>query len=277
MRNSAGTDMSPKACCSSVPSDFSVSYEDGLHPAVRRMEEYVLGCRYGATSWTTKQQAENIVTTLQLDRHHTVLDIGGGAGWPSLFLASASGCHVTIVDPTANALNLAGRRAVEDGLADNVCVVCGDGTSLPIADRSFDCIVHADVLCCLPDKLELLNESRRVAAPGAKMHFSVIMAAKSLPDAAYREAVENGPPFVDTGEDYADLLQESQWNRVHRTDASDDYAKCMCKLVDYMQTYSEELAAAFGRERFADIVEHRRKQLSLIEKGWLIREVFVAS
>jgi SAM-dependent methyltransferase len=268
--------MNQATCCSADSCNFSGSYDVGLHPAVRRMEEHVLGTRYGATSWTTLGQAQKIASMLQLNSRSKLLDVGGGAGWPSLFLSKTSGCTITIVDLPENALGLARNRAIEDGLAENVNVVCADGTRLPFDDDSFDCIVHADVLCCLPAKLELLRECRRVATPAAKMHFSVILPAPTLPDAAHREAVEHGPPFVDVPGGYASLLANSGWNIETHSDASDEYQRCMNKLVDFMQQNDDEMGEAFGRDEFIRVLERRQKQQALIHKGWLQREVFVS-
>lgn len=256
--------------------DFSGSYEVGQKQALREMEQYVLGCRYGATSWTTRAQAEDIVDELGLTNHSRVLDVGGGAGWPALYLASLTGGHITIVDPTELALDLAKKRAADDGLADRLEAVCASGDRLPFGRDSFDFLVHADVLCCTPFKAEILRECHRVARDGASMHFSVIRPAASL--AAYdRERVlEHGPPYVDIDVSYQALLDDAHWTDVESTDVSGDYLDCMTKLTQYLRQNDNRMITALGQEEYDRVLAHRSNQLDLIESGYMLREVFVA-
>jgi SAM-dependent methyltransferase len=163
-------------CCQA----FAESYEVSNLPAMREVERSVLGCDYGGTSWTTSAQAQQIVELLNLQPGQHVLDIGAGSGWPGLYLADTSGCAVTLLDLPVNALAKARERAREDGIDDRVITVAASGAALPFADDSFEAISHSDVLCCLPEKIEMLEECRRVATDGANMLFSVIAVAPQL-------------------------------------------------------------------------------------------------
>ena len=141
-----------EGCC-----DFAGYYERTQIPAMRKLERDVLGCDYGGTSWTTLSQAHDIADSLSLAPGLQLLDVGSGSGWPGLFLGSATRCDVTLLDIPFNALKLAAERAVQDGLADRVNVVAASGTALPFEDSSFGRLSHSDVLCCLPEKLEMLH------------------------------------------------------------------------------------------------------------------------
>lgn len=258
-------------CC-----DFSGCYERSRSPAMRQLERDVLGCDYGGTSWTTRSQADDIANSLGLGPGIRLLEIGSGSGWPGLFLCSEAGCDVTLLDIPFNALKLAAERAAADAVTDRVKVICASGTALPFEDASFDRLSHADVLCCLPEKLGMLKECRRVASTGALMHFSVILPAPNLSSSEYREAIDVGPPFTDAPEGYEPLLQESRWLIVDHIDVSSEYQRSLQALVDGMNRNAPGIRQLFGDE-FVSHRKHREDQIALVERGVLKREVFVAS
>jgi SAM-dependent methyltransferase len=241
---------------------------------MRRLERDVLGCDYGGTSWTTRTQADDIAGALELRPGVHLLEIGSGSGWPGLFLGHETGCDVTLVDIPFNALRLAAERAVEDDLTDQVRVVAASGTALPFEDDSFTRLSHSDVLCCLPEKLEMLMECHRVANTGALMHFSVILPAPGLSPSEYREAIETGPPFTDAPQGYEPLLEQSGWQVRDHMDVSTQYRQSLEILVDGLNRQEAELQQVFGDE-LADNRQHREDQIALVQRGILQRQVFV--
>jgi len=260
-----------KDCCTS----FADSYEVSSLSAMRAVERTVLGCDYGGTSWTTKEQAERMVEMLALRPGVQLLDVGAGAGWPGLFLAKTSGSHVTLVDLPSNALRQAQERAYDDGVDDRVNVVQASGTAMPFDDGKFDSISHSDVLCCLPEKIEMLKECRRVASDDANMHFSVIAVAQGLRKADQDRAVDAGPPFVDAAGDYADLLSQSGWQLVERVDVTGEHKRSLSSLVDAFHQ-SDDLVAELGQDAVREASKRRREQIAAIDAGLLCREMFLA-
>ncbi len=243
---------------------------------MRDLERDVLGCDYGGTSWTTRSQAGHIAKSLELGPSKHLLEVGSGSGWPGIFLGSETGCDVTLLDIPFNALKLAAERAAEDKLKDRVQVIAASGTALPFEGESFNCLSHSDVLCCLPGKLEMLLECRRVAHMGALMHFSVILPAPELSPSVYQEAIETGPPFTDAPDGYEPLLDESRWRIVDRIDVSGEYQRTLQSLVDGMNRNAPEIRKILGDE-FTSHRQHRQDQIGLVQRGILRREVFVAS
>ena len=159
---------------------FETRYERHSHPDMRALERDVLGCDYGGTSWTTKSQADGIAGALGLENGVNLLEIGSGSGWPGIYTAGLSGCDITLLDLPLNALRYATERAREEGLAGSSRAVAASGAALPFKSGSFEAICHSDVLCCLPEKPDMLRECRRVAAVGARMLFYVIAPASGL-------------------------------------------------------------------------------------------------
>ncbi len=168
-------------------------------------------------------------------------------------------------------------RAAADRMSDQIRVVAGNGTALPFTSASFDRLSHSDVLCCLPEKLDLLRECRRVATHDARMHFSVILPAPAISADEYAEVIETGPPFVGVDGEYAQMLQESGWRSTNRLDVTADYQLSLERLVAGMRTNEKELIEVLGEDDLVSKRQHREDQVSLIKRGLLIREAFVAT
>jgi SAM-dependent methyltransferase len=82
----------------------------------------------------------------ELGRPLVVVDIGGGTGGLAVPLA-ARGHHVTVVDPSPDALASLRRRAEEVGQSDHVDAVQGDAETLPELVASGR-VPTPDLICC---------------------------------------------------------------------------------------------------------------------------------
>lgn len=114
-------------------------------PALRRVERHVIGCDYGATSYTTRAQADRLAHHLKLGADTLLLDIGSGAGWPGIYLADKSSARVILTDIPKEGLAVASRRLKHDDVPGGVVAASGD--SLPFRDQMFDAVTSSDVLC----------------------------------------------------------------------------------------------------------------------------------
>src|SRR5437660_12176602 len=176
---------------------FSRDYELVNSIPMRHLERTVLGCDYGATTWTTRYEAARIAELLELNARMRLLDVGAGAGWPGLYVAQLTGCEIALTDLPLVGLEIARERAARDGLMQRCTVVVADGAALPFADASFDAVSHSDVLCCMLTKLEMLQECRRVARFGSRRVVSVTAPALSLSAAERQRAMASGPELAD--------------------------------------------------------------------------------
>jgi len=243
---------------------------------MRTLERAVLGCDYGGTSWTTKSQADRIPSVLGLAKDSHLLEIGAGSGWPGVYLATLTPCKITLLDIPVSALKHARQRAVEEKVANNCRAVAASGAALPFAQNTFRAISHSDVLCCLPEKVAMLIECRRVAKDGANMLFYVIAPESGLSDADLDRACKVGPPFVAVADDYDELLGESGWHLLEKSDLTGDYLEALKRLVCGLETGADQFEEVLGPEEFEEHLAHRRSQIGAIELGLLKREMFVA-
>lgn len=253
---------------------FETQHLQHNHPAMRELERDVLGCDFGATSWTTKSQADAIPAALGLRAGFSLLEIGAGTGWPGIYLAERTGCDVTLLDIPFGSLKLANQRATEENIQDRCRPVAASGSALPFIDGSFDAVGHSDVLCCLPDKLGMLQECRRVLKnPGSRMLYYVIAPSAGLSTAGLRRACEVGPPFVETPASYNDLLSAAGWVVTDRCDLTAEYHLALQRLADGLEACSDTLQKVLGSQELFDQVQHRRDQIAAIEDGLLEREM----
>ncbi|NHD17138.1 MULTISPECIES: class I SAM-dependent methyltransferase [Actinopolyspora] len=104
-----------------------------------------------------------------------VLDVGGGSGVWAVPLAS-SGCSVTVVDPSPNALATLRRRAADAGVGDRVLAVQGDTDALQSAAPSggADLVLGHGLLEYVDDVDVSLRALGTAAVPGGAV--SVVVA-----------------------------------------------------------------------------------------------------
>jgi ubiquinone/menaquinone biosynthesis C-methylase UbiE len=128
-----------------TPADFDERYRRVGDPAMRRAERRVIGADYGAVSFTTKAQGDQLAVLLGLGPDHLLLDIGSGAGWPGIYLAAATGSRLILSDVPREGLRAAATRMRAEGVAGGVIVA--SGSALPLVDGSVDAVTCSDVFC----------------------------------------------------------------------------------------------------------------------------------
>jgi len=258
-------------CC-----DFAEEYRINAHPAFRALERKVLGCGIGGTSWTTREQADRIAGALRLREGLRMLDLGSGTGWPALYVAGRAAFDLTLLDVPFNALARARQLAGEQGIVASVDIVCASAALLPFAAASFAALGHSDVLCCLPEKQEMLDECRRVARAGARMLFWVIAVAPGLAAADREEALAVGPSHVHSEADYPAMLDASGWQVLEREDATPEFLESLQRMVAALAEEAGTFRNVLGADRFEETLQLRRSQVAAVQRGLLSRELYLA-
>ncbi|MEE9318768.1 MAG: class I SAM-dependent methyltransferase [Rhodospirillales bacterium] len=238
------------------------------------IERSVCGCDYGCTSWTTRKEADGVAGMLRLRPGVKFLEVGAGSGWPGLYLAKETGCDATLIDLPLEGLKAARERAETDGLADRCQIIQGDGAALPFGNGSFDAIYHSDVLCCLVEKLAVLESCRRVIRDEGKMVFSVILIQPGLSEADNEIAAAGGPTFIETDVPYPEMLEKTGWDITDHGDQTADYTATFRKFFSLEQDNIDEFERVHGPEGAVELIGRRERTLDALDQGLLRREIF---
>ena len=115
-----------------------------------------------------------LIEEAQIVAGQSVLDIGGGAGEPSLTIARVVGPsgHVTFTDPTAGMVKAAREESERRGLTNIEFHKCA-AEKLPFANDSFDTAVGRLSAMFFSDVSTALREILRVVKPGGRVAFLV--------------------------------------------------------------------------------------------------------
>lgn len=253
---------------------FGEEYRFAQAQIMLEIERNVCGCDYGATSWTTRQEAQEAAELLMLGPGKRLLEVGAGSGWPGLYLANTTGCDVILADLPLEGLKIAATRAAADRPTGTCWITVANGAALPFMNTVVDAVFHSDVLCCLTEKLTVLTECRRVLRAGGKMVFTVISIPQGLSSADYRQAVACGPPFIETTIDYPTMLEQTGWSMARHIDLTAEYETSVRQLLRQEKVHAQELQGLLGDTEYAERLARRRRALRAIEQGLLQREMY---
>lgn len=256
---------------------FEDFYERSQAPVMLSIERRVCGCDYGGNSWTSRNQADDLIARLQLRPGVRLLDLGAGSGWPALYFARKAACDVVLADLPEVGLHIAEERAARDGLSHLVSTVVANAAELSFPERSFDAISHSDLLCCLVPKRSVLEGCRRVIRPHGRMAFTVISITPGLTPEQRGRAISNGPEFIESDTDYPTLLAQTGWTIIDREDVTPAYAASCDGQIRADRDHEDELAALIGPDAFAERLAGWRDKLATIRDGLIRRDLFVAS
>jgi MPBQ/MSBQ methyltransferase len=110
-----------------------------------------------------------------------VLDVGGGIGGPARQLADRFGCHVTVLDLTAEYCAVGETLTRWTKLTDRVSFVHASALEMPFDDASFDVVWTQHASMNISDKDGLYREIARVVRPGGRFAFFDILAGPTQP------------------------------------------------------------------------------------------------
>jgi cyclopropane fatty-acyl-phospholipid synthase-like methyltransferase len=180
-----------------------------------------------------------------LGRDARVLEVGGGFGGPSRYLAHTVGCHVTALELQQELHDAASALTRRCGLATQVTHVRGDALTYPFATGSFDAAVSWLTLHHIAQRPRLAARLADMIRPGGRLYIEdlVVRAPFSPGDAADVRRTLYGVTMTSAAEYEADL-RKAGFVDVEPTD-----------LTSSWTAFCQRRAAAFiaSRERHARV------------------------
>jgi ubiquinone/menaquinone biosynthesis C-methylase UbiE len=253
---------------------FSDKYKVTESGLLKQIERSNCGCDYGATSFATLDQVRKLAAMLKLEPKKKLLEVGAGSGWPGLYLSKTTGCDVTLTDVPLEGLQIAKRRAIEEGLSQTSSTTVASGAALPFPDNWFHAISHSDVLCCLVDKIGVLKACRAVVREDGVMIFSVILISPDLSERDYARALENGPSFIATDESYQNLLEQAGWELVDRTNLTPQFGETLQVMLENELSNADGLERLLGKQETEQRLLRSHSYIDATEHGLIRREMF---
>ena len=159
-------DSAPKTLAGDHPEGDAPEYDD---TAIRFLEAL---WGEGFLSPGGSDEVRRVVAGIDFAGRH-VLDIGCGSGGITLLLAREyKPANIVGFDVEQPVVDLATKRAAEQGLSDRASFLRGAPGPLPFADQSFDLVFSKDALIHVADKEALFEDIFRVLRPGGRFAAS---------------------------------------------------------------------------------------------------------
>jgi sarcosine/dimethylglycine N-methyltransferase len=213
-----------------------------------------------------------------IDQHARVLDLCAGLGGPARFLASRRGCRVVAVELNAGRAAGAARLTRLVRLQQQVRVVRGDATVLPLAAARFDACVSQEALLHIADKPAVLREIHRVLTSGGRLAFTDWVARPSLGDGERRRLREwMAATTLQSLDAYRALLGAAGFHAVRAEDLTDEWRGILRARLEMFRALREETVARLGEARYREYDQLYVFFVGLIEAGKLGGGRFSAS
>jgi len=175
-----------------------------------------------------------------------VLEVGGGIGGPSRYLAHASGCHSTALELQPDLNHTAVTLTRRCGLEDRVAHLCGDILDGPPETEHYDALVSWLTFLHIPNRRHLYQQCFKALKPGGGIYVEDYFERRSL-TATEREALSKEVfcDHVPSMENYTRELSEAGFENTVIEDVSESWTE-----------YVDERRQDFERSRARNVALH---------------------
>jgi len=209
----------------------------------------------GQSGWLTSDELARFADWLDLHPGSHLLDIGCGAGGPTLRLAEARSVSVVGIDILAEGIATATELAQERGLGERATFLRVDaGGQLPFEEGSFDAALSVDAMCHLPDRLHILRELHRVTSAGARILFTdptIVTGLVTSSEIAARSSI--GVYVYSDRSTNEQLLAEAGFELLHREDLTESTAVIAARWHDARDEFRDALVRDEGESTFEGV------------------------
>jgi SAM-dependent methyltransferase len=246
-----------------------------VHAQVRRA---AFGQDIGQNSWLTVAELERFSSSLELGNSSRLLDVASGSGGPALHLARETGCDVTGVELSDEAVETANQLAAETGLEARARFVRADASRpLPFGDDAFDAVLCVDAVNHLPGREAVFADWARLLRPEGRLLFTdplTVTGPLGSDEIALRTSIGYGL-LVPPGENER-LLASASLSVLAVEDTTAGEADVAQRRYEARARHAQELRAVEGVETFEGRQRFFRITAQLAREHRLSRLVFLA-
>jgi ubiquinone/menaquinone biosynthesis C-methylase UbiE len=190
------------------------------------------------------------------------LDCGAGVGGPAAYAARSCSVRPVLAEPEAGACRAAKRLF-------GFPVVRASGSTLPMADCSFEAAWSLGVLCTTPDQLALLTELRRTVRRGGRIGLLAFVAHRDIP----RDQLA-GNHFPTPG-GLRELVKRSALHVEQRLGTA-NLPEIPGTWDERVETVTQRIAGRHGDTRAWQLAERQSSRIArLLDEGALTGELLV--
>jgi SAM-dependent methyltransferase len=141
---------------------------------------------------------ERLLAALRIEPGDVLADLGCGHGGSSMWAAERTRATVIGIDLSPAGVDLARRRAAENGLGERTRFEVGDVTETGLPPDSCDAAMSLDVLPFVSDKDAAFREAARILRRGGRCAFTTWEGRRDWHGAPHPlAAVQDAPPITD--------------------------------------------------------------------------------
>lgn len=237
--------------------DLYSTYANFTEQVLDTIRKETFGEDIGQNSWITVDEYDRFIAWLELTAEGHVLEVASGSGGPAIYLAQKLGCQVTGIDANENGVATATQTAAKTNQVDRVNFKVVDANAaLPFADNSFDGILCIDSMNHFPNRLDVLNQWRRVLRPGHRAVFTdpVVITGPVTNDELATRSLVGLFLFVPPGLN-EQLIEKAGLHLMQKEDVTENAALISDSWHKARKRYKAELLQIEGEERFEGLQE----------------------
>ncbi|XP_059811318.1 LOW QUALITY PROTEIN: phosphoethanolamine methyltransferase [Hypanus sabinus] len=211
---------------------------------------------------TTKE----FVEMLNLSPGQSVLDVGCGIGGGDFYMAKNYGVEVLGVDLSANMVEIAMERAVDENTP-LVQFEIGDATKRVFLENSFDVIYSRDTILHIANKADLLKRLYTWLKPGGKLLITDYCCGEVPWSASFEEYVRQRGYILYTVPRYGKLLEDAGFVGVLAQDRTQQFLDVLEVELRDLEENKASFLQDFTEDDYSYIVRGWQAKMSRCEAG----------